>query len=107
MKTKKKIPSISRAFEAYRDLSSRCIVLAVFVALPASTVLAERVSSTLITSEVLQKKVMTVSGLITDQNGDPVIGVTVLVKGTPNGVITDLDGKYSIKAATGAVLQFS
>ncbi len=106
MKTKKKIPSISKAF-AYGDSCSRYIVLAVFFALQTSVVLAEKAFATLATNEILQKKVFTVTGLITDQNGDPVIGVTVLVKGTTNGVITDLDGKYSIKATEGAVLQFS
>ena len=38
----------------------------------------------------------TVSGVVKDATGEPMIGVNVLVKGTTNGSITDLDGMYSI-----------
>ncbi|MGV8945805.1 MAG: SusC/RagA family TonB-linked outer membrane protein [Lutibacter sp.] len=48
----------------------------------------------------------TVTGKVSDANG-PLPGVTVLIKGTKTGTQTDFDGNYSIKAATGAVLQFS
>ncbi|MBQ7716518.1 MAG: carboxypeptidase-like regulatory domain-containing protein, partial [Prevotella sp.] len=37
-----------------------------------------------------------VSGLVTDENEDPLPGVTVMVKGTNNGVSTDIDGAFSI-----------
>lgn len=39
--------------------------------------------------------------------GEPVIGVNVLVKGTTNGTITDIDGKYELNAPAGAILQIS
>ena len=48
-----------------------------------------------------------VSGVITDVNGEPIIGVNVLVKGTTNGTTTDLDGKYALEVPSNAVLQFS
>ena len=38
----------------------------------------------------------TVSGTVIDQTGEPVIGANVLVKGTANGVITDLDGRFTL-----------
>lgn len=41
-------------------------------------------------------KTKTVSGVIVDANGEPVIGASVLVKGTNNGTITDLDGKFTV-----------
>lgn len=52
-------------------------------------------------SSLLQKKTKpvrtkTVSGVIVDTNGEPVIGASVLVKGTNNGTITDLDGKFTV-----------
>lgn len=49
-----------------------------------------------------------VSGQIIDETGEPLIGVNVLVKGTTNGVITDLDGNYTL-TVSGAdpVIQFS
>ncbi|WP_083477209.1 VIT domain-containing protein [Lacinutrix algicola] len=49
----------------------------------------------------------TVFGTITDQDGLPLPGVNVLVKGTSNGAITDFDGNYTITATTGNTLVFS
>jgi TonB-linked SusC/RagA family outer membrane protein len=48
----------------------------------------------------------TVTGKVSDASG-PLPGVTVVVKGTDTGTQTDFDGNYSIKTATGDVLQFS
>lgn len=38
----------------------------------------------------------TVTGTVTDALGDPLIGVSILVQGTSNGVVTDIDGKYAL-----------
>ena len=38
-----------------------------------------------------------VSGKVTDQSGEPLVGVNVLVKGTTNGTMTDLDGNYQLR----------
>ena len=48
-----------------------------------------------------------VSGIVSDNAGMPLPGVSVLVKGTKNGTQSDFDGKYSIKAAPTDVLVFS
>ena len=48
----------------------------------------------------------TVTGTVSDGAGEPIIGATVIVKGTINGVLTDMDGKYTIKAREGEVLEF-
>ncbi len=48
----------------------------------------------------------TITGLVTDEQGEPVIGATVTVKGTINGVLTDIDGKYSIQTHEGEILEF-
>lgn len=49
-----------------------------------------------------------VSGKVTDLNGQPLPGVSVLIKGTSNGAVTDLDGNYSIAKVSGKeVLVFS
>ncbi|MBO4557301.1 MAG: SusC/RagA family TonB-linked outer membrane protein [Bacteroidales bacterium] len=52
----------------------------------------------------------TVSGTVTDTQGEPLVGVFVLVKGTKDGTATDLDGKYSISfpvsASTTLVFQY-
>lgn len=38
---------------------------------------------------------VTVKGVVTDQNGETVIGATVAVQNTSNGTITDIDGAYT------------
>lgn len=48
----------------------------------------------------------TVSGVITDNLGEPIIGATVTIKGTVTGVLTDIDGKYSINTREGEILEF-
>ena len=55
-----------------------------------------------------QKKTpIAASGTITDAKGEPLIGVSVLVKGTSNGTITDMDGNFKIQATKGDVLEVS
>ncbi|RNC66424.1 TonB-dependent receptor [Proteiniphilum sp. X52] len=50
---------------------------------------------------------MTVRGKIVDDQNEPMIGVSVLEKGTSNGVTTDLDGNYQLSARQGSTLVFS
>ncbi len=55
-----------------------------------------------------QQPAKTITGTVTDNNGQPIPGATVLVKGTSMGIVTNADGKYSINVpATGATLVFS
>lgn len=49
-----------------------------------------------------------ITGIVKDNNGEPMIGVTVMVKGTGTGAITDIDGKYSVSVpGNKSVLTFS
>lgn len=48
-----------------------------------------------------------VTGTVTDKQNSPMIGASVFEKGTRNGAITDIDGKYSISVPEGAVIVFS
>lgn len=41
-------------------------------------------------------KLRNIKGRVVDQDGEPIIGASVLVKGTTNGVITDMDGNYNL-----------
>jgi TonB-linked SusC/RagA family outer membrane protein len=50
---------------------------------------------------------MTVTGKVSDDDGEALIGVNIVEKGTTNGTVTDLDGNYSIRVADGATLVFS
>lgn len=49
----------------------------------------------------------TVTGVVVDSDGEPLIGATVLVKGTQTGAATDIEGHFSIKAKAGQELQIS
>lgn len=49
----------------------------------------------------------TVKGQVLDAEGNPVIGATVVIKGTTTGTTTDLDGNYTISVAPGQELEFS
>lgn len=48
-----------------------------------------------------------VKGIVNDEAGDPIIGATVKVVGTNTGAITDMDGKFSVNAASNAQLSVS
>ena len=48
-----------------------------------------------------------ISGTVTEDSGMPLPGVSVVVKGTTTGTVTDVDGKYAITATESAVLVFS
>lgn len=48
-----------------------------------------------------------VKGQVVDTNGDPIIGANILVKGTNNGVISDIDGNFNLSTNHGATLQVS
>lgn len=50
---------------------------------------------------------ITVNGHVKDSNGEPIIGANVLVKGSTVGVITDLDGNFTINAPQNSILEIS
>ena len=61
--------------------------------------------SLLVTQVALAQK--TITGVVSDDQGIPLPGATVLEQGTTNGVSTDFDGNYSIEVAEGSVIEFS
>ncbi|MGN1211131.1 MAG: TonB-dependent receptor plug domain-containing protein, partial [Candidatus Cryptobacteroides sp.] len=50
---------------------------------------------------------LSANGTVIDENKIPMIGVSVIEKGTQNGIMTDIDGKWSLEVAEGAILEFS
>ncbi len=48
-----------------------------------------------------------ISGTITDELHEPVIGASVVEKGTTNGTVTDIDGNYSLSTSPNAILVIS
>lgn len=54
-----------------------------------------------VSSALQQNKSIIVTGVVTSEGGEPIIGATVQVKGTSTGVITDIDGRYTITVPDG------
>lgn len=54
-----------------------------------------------------QAPVLTITGTVIDELGEPIAGANVVEKGTTNGIMTDMDGNYSLTVPQGAVVQFS
>ena len=58
-------------------------------------------------SNVILAQDIVVKGVVSDENGMPLPGASVSVKGTSNGTQTDFDGNYSIEVNLGNVLVFT
>lgn len=71
-------------------------------------VAASMLMSFCMTGAVFAQKAV-IKGNVVDENGEPIIGANILVKGSTNGTITDINGNYSLEVenAKGAVLQIS
>ncbi len=54
-----------------------------------------------------QQNKVSVSGTVVDEKGDAIIGASIIEKGTNNGIVADLDGKFNINVAPNATLQIS
>ena len=67
---------------------------------------AEKAEAKEMAVQVVQQS-RTVKGIITDETGEPMIGVTVRVKGSKTAAVTDMDGKFSIAASAGDQLEVS
>ena len=57
-----------------------------------------------VTSSEKKKKV---TGTVKDSNGEPIIGATVIEKGTANGTVTDFDGNYTLELSDNGILAIS
>ncbi|MDF7810601.1 TonB-dependent receptor [Hymenobacter sp. YC55] len=97
---KKTVPKVRRA-----------AIPALLCCLPLQPLVANAATSTTPESNSIasasQTADVTIAGRVTGTNGDPLPGVTVLVKGTTNGTSTGGDGSFTITAAEGSVLTFS
>ena len=54
-----------------------------------------------------QSSTYKVSGVVKDTSGESIIGASVLEKGTTNGIITDIDGKFTLSVNPNATLTIS
>lgn len=56
---------------------------------------------------VIQQQKRQITGVVTDAKGEPIIGANVVEKGTTNGTVTDLEGRFSLNVASDATLKIS
>lgn len=56
---------------------------------------------------LVQAQTVKVNGRVTDDLNEPMIGVSIVEKGTANGCITDIDGNYTLNVKQGATLVYS
>lgn len=68
-----------------------------------STSLPEPTTNTISVTQQTSK----ITGTVKDQSGEPLIGVSIVVKGTTTGTVTDFDGNFELNAKPGDVLHFS
>ncbi|MEN6323644.1 MAG: TonB-dependent receptor [Proteiniphilum sp.] len=60
-----------------------------------------------IASLTVQQQKKQIRGIVTDENGDAVIGANIIERGTTNGTITDVNGNFTLSVAENAVIQIS
>ena len=70
----------------------KCLFLLFLFVLPSVVALAQQ---------------KTISGVVVDETNEPLIGVSVVVKGTTTGVITDFDGRYALSVPENSTISFS
>ena len=75
--------------------ASWCIALSVLVA-PLPLMAESNISTATLAMQQQQNQV---TGRVVDNNGEPIVGVTIIEKGTTNGTITDIDGNYKINVS--------
>lgn len=56
---------------------------------------------------VQQASEKTITGIVTDESGEPIIGANVVEKGTTNGTVTDINGNFTLSVSDNSVLQVS
>lgn len=84
-----------------------CKVALAFAIIASTQVSAIAAPASAVKTYINKAKFVPVTGLVTDGNGEPLIGVSVLVKGTGTGTQTDANGKFTLDAPTNATLVFS
>lgn len=85
----------------------RFFLLLVALGICTLSVYAESVKAVTVDSPYVQQNKRTISGVVADSNGEPLIGVSIAVKGTTSGVVTNIDGEYSLEVQPGSTLIFS
>ncbi len=100
---KSKLTKISNYKKSASHLALKtAMAVCAFCTLPSAVAHAGTVSL-----ETIQQNGKAVQGTVFDSNKEPLIGVTILIKGTNQGTVTDFDGKFEINASKGDILVVS
>ena len=73
----------------------------------ATDITLEQLAKQVPANPVIQQSTRQIKGIINDQTGEPIIGANVVVKGTTNGTITDINGEFSLNVPEKAILVIS
>lgn len=82
---------------------SQCLCVAAVASLAATSPVPSQAAP----MAAAQAASSTVTGEVLDSNGEPLIGATVMLKGSTDGVATDFDGKFTLKAPVGSTIVIS
>lgn len=82
------------------------ILGSIFIMSLPTIIMAQQNRSATMQSTKQQNTQRILTGLLTESNGDPIIGATIAIKGTSRGVTSDTSGRYSIKVADGETIEF-
>lgn len=94
-------------FEPFLKNNRRTAIVAALCSTLATVWPAQTFASVLAAQNTTQQQHKQVTGIVRDELGEPVIGASVLVKGTQSGGVTDLDGHFTVNAGPGAVLRIT
>ena len=70
-------------------------------------VLAKSAKKSLTSEAEIQQEKKNVTGIVLDKFGETIIGANVVIKGTTTGVITDIDGRFSLEVSEGEIIEIS
>ena len=74
--------------------ATTCLLLTSGIGISPAFAVADLANT--VRTERMQQQKVSVSGVVKDKNGEPIIGASIMEKGTTNGTISDIDGKYTL-----------
>lgn len=100
-----KIIKLTQSNRVGKSLS--ILFLSIFTVLNTFDSFGDNLVAGMKTASIDQQQRKQVSGIVTDDNGEPIIGANVVEKGTSNGTVTDIDGNFSLNIDVDGTLHIS
>ena len=101
---------MKRKLKHCSSLPKRMVLGASLALIATGSLWATRASSTSLHTDIVESitQQKTIKGKVLDVQGESIIGANVIIKGTSNGVITDIDGNFTLdNVQVGSVIQIS